>query len=131
MPMNHESFTGALALIGLVILISSLLSGLVERSGLPQVGIFLLLGAVLGPAGLNLVELSLESRALEVIATLGLVLVLFSDAIGLDVGEVREQRRLAALILGPGTLLPAALIALAAWWPRQAGSWGSTGARPS
>ncbi len=114
--MNHESFTGALALIGLVILISSLLSGLVERSGLPQVAIFLLLGAVLGPAGLNLVELSLESRALEVIATLGLVLVLFSDAIGLDVGEVREQRRLAALILGPGTLLPAALIALAAWW---------------
>jgi sodium/hydrogen antiporter len=114
--MNHESFTGALALIGLVILVSSLLSGLVERSGIPQVAIFLLLGAVLGPAGLNLVELSLESRALEVIATLGLVLVLFSDAIGLDVGEVREQRRLAALILVPGTLLPAALIALAAWW---------------
>jgi NhaP-type Na+/H+ or K+/H+ antiporter len=32
-----------------------------------------------------------------------------------DVGEVKLQRRLAALILGPGTLLPAALIALAAW----------------
>jgi NhaP-type Na+/H+ or K+/H+ antiporter len=44
------------------------------------------------------------------------VLVLFSDAIGVDVGEVKMQRRLALLILGPGTLLPAALIALAAWW---------------
>jgi NhaP-type Na+/H+ or K+/H+ antiporter len=42
------------------------------------------------------------------------VLVLFSDAIGVDVGEVRQQRRLAGLILGPGTLLPAGIIALAA-----------------
>ena len=111
--MIHESFAATLALIGLVILISSLLSGAVERTGLPQVAIFLLLGALLGPAGLKLVELSLDSPALQVIATLALVLVLFSDAIGLDVGEVKLQRRLAALILGPGTLLPAALIALA------------------
>ena len=116
MPVTHESFTATLALIGLVILVSSLLSGAVERTGLPQIAIFLLLGAALGPAGLKLVELSLESPTLQVIATLGLVLVLFSDAIGVDVGEVRMQRRLALLILGPGTLLPAALIALAAWW---------------
>ena len=60
------------------------------------------------------------------IATLGLVLVLFSDAIGVDIGELRQQRRLAALILVPGTLLPAALVALAAWallglpWPAAA-----------
>ena len=114
--MTHESFAATLALIGLVILVSSLLSGAVERTGIPQVAIFLLLGALLGPAGLKLVELSLDSPALQVIATLGLLLVLFSDAIGLDVGEVKQQRRIAALILGPGTLLPAGLIALAAWW---------------
>ena len=116
MGFTHESFAATLALIGLVILVSSLLSGAVERTGIPQVAIFLLLGAVVGPAGLKLVELSLDSPALQVIATLGLVLVLFSDAIGVDVGEVKLQRRLAGLILGPGTLLPAALIALAAWW---------------
>jgi NhaP-type Na+/H+ or K+/H+ antiporter len=113
--MSHEHFAAILALIGIVILVSSLLSGAVERTGLPQVAIFLLLGAVLGPAGLGLVELSLESDALQAIATLGLVLVLFSDAIGVDIGEVRQQRTLALLILGPGTLLPAALIAVAAW----------------
>jgi NhaP-type Na+/H+ or K+/H+ antiporter len=87
----------------------------VERTGLPLVAIFLLVGAALGPAGFGVVELTLESPALQVIATLGLVLVLFSDAIGVDIGEVRQQRRLAALILGPGTLVPAALITLAAW----------------
>jgi NhaP-type Na+/H+ or K+/H+ antiporter len=114
--MIHETFTATLALIGIVIVISSLLSGVVERTGLPQVAIFLLVGAVLGPAGLGLVELTLQSPLLQVIATLGLVLVLFSDAIGLDIAEVRQQRRLAFLVLGPGTLLPAALIAVAAWW---------------
>src|SRR4051812_1242995 len=113
--MTHESFTATLALIGIVIVVSSLLSGIVERKGLPQVAIFLLLGAVLGPAGLGLVELTLQSPSLQVIATLGLVLVLFSEAIGVDIGEVRQQRRLALLILGPGTLLPAVLIAVAAW----------------
>ena len=114
--MSHESFIAAVALIGIVIIISSLLSGAVERTGLPQVAIFLLVGVVLGPAGLDLIRFTLESPALQVIATLGLVLVLFSDAIGIDVGEVRQQRRLAALVLGPGTLLPAALIGVAAWW---------------
>src|SRR5919108_301315 len=113
--MSHETFIATLALIGLVILVASLLSGAVERSGLPQVAIFLVLGAMLGPFGLGLVDLPLESESLEVMATLGLVLVLFIDAIAVDVGEVRSQRRLAALILGPGTILPAVLITLAAW----------------
>jgi NhaP-type Na+/H+ or K+/H+ antiporter len=113
--MSHETFVATLALIGLVILVASLLSGAVERSGLPQVAIFLLLGALLGPAGLGLVDLPLESESVQVMATLALVLVLFSDAIAVDAGEVRMNRRLAALILGPGTILPAALIALAAW----------------
>ncbi len=113
--MSHETFVATLALIGLVILVSSLLSGAVERSGLPQVAIFLLFGALLGPAGLGLVDMPLESESLQVMATLGLLLVLFTDAIVVDMGEVREHRRLAAVILGPGTILPAVLIALAAW----------------
>lgn len=113
--MSHDTFISTLALVGLVILVSSLLSGAVERTGLPQVAIFLLLGVVLGPSGLAVVDLPLHSPTLQVIATLALLLVLFSDAIGVDLGAVREQRRLSALILGPGTLLPAALIAFAAW----------------
>jgi sodium/hydrogen antiporter len=113
--MLHDPFVAALALIGVVIIAASLLSGAVERSGAPQVAIFLLLGAMLGPAGIGVVEFPLESESLEVLATLALVLVLFSDAISVDIGEVREHRRLAALILGPGTILPAALIAVGAW----------------
>ncbi len=112
--MTLESFTATVALIGIVILVASLLSGLVERTGVPQVAIFLLLGAVLGPIGLGVFDLGLESPALRAIATLGLVLVLFSDAISLDLKEVRRNARLAALVLGPGSLIPALVIAVAA-----------------
>src|SRR5207248_701911 len=110
-----EHFPATLALIGIVVLVSSLLSGWVDRTGLPQVAIFLLLGLVLGPLGLGLLDLNLRSTALQVIATLALVLVLFSDAIGLDIGDVRRNRRLGLFVLGPGTLLPALLISAAAW----------------
>src|SRR4029078_10305600 len=113
--MSSESLAAALALIGIVILVSSLLSGIIEHTGLPQVAIFLLLGAVLGPSGLNLVQLTLQSPPLRWIATLALVLVLFTDAIALDFSEIRRPRRLLFTILGPATLLPAGLIALAAW----------------
>jgi NhaP-type Na+/H+ or K+/H+ antiporter len=111
--MTAENFTATVALIGIVILVASLLSGVVERTGIPQVAIFLLLGAALGPYGLGVFDLALESPALHALATLGLVLVLFSDAIGLDLGEIKRHRRLALLVLGPGSLIPALIIALA------------------
>src|SRR5687768_1109065 len=112
--MTMETFTATVAIIGIVILVASLLSGVVEKTGVPQVAIFLLLGATLGPHGLDVFNVALESSSLRVIATLGLVLVLFSDAISLDLGEVRRNSRLALLVLGPGSLIPAALIAVAA-----------------
>jgi len=113
--MGSEHFVATLALVGIVIVAAALLSGAVERSGLPQVAIFLLVGVALGPSGLGLLDIGLESPTLQVISTVGLVLVLFSDAIAADVPEIRRRRRLALLILGPGTLGPAVLIALAAW----------------
>ena len=110
-----QELASGLALIGIVILVASLLSGIIDRSGLPQVGIFLLLGLVLGPAGLGLVNLDLQSPTLQIIATLALVLVLFSDAITVDTREVKSHKRLALMVLGPGTLIPATLIAVAGW----------------
>ncbi|HYY57687.1 MAG TPA: cation:proton antiporter [Pyrinomonadaceae bacterium] len=114
--MSAESFAATLAIIGVVIIVSALLSGLIERSGLPQVAVFLALGAVLGPAGLGVLNISLDSSALRVVATLSLALVLFTDAVSLNIAEVRRRAQLALRLLGPGTLLTAALIALAGWW---------------
>jgi NhaP-type Na+/H+ or K+/H+ antiporter len=112
--MSVDSLADALALIGIVILVSSLLSGVIERTGVPQVAIFLLLGVVLGPAGLNLVNLTLQSPTLQWIATLALVLVLFTDAIAMDFSQFRRPRRVLLVILVPATLIPAVLIGLLA-----------------
>lgn len=104
-----------LALIGVVILVAALLSGVVERTRFPQVALFLLLGLALGPLGFGLVHFGLHSPILETLATLGLVLVLFTDAVGVNIAEARRHRSLVRVVLGPGTLLTAALIAVAAW----------------
>lgn len=116
MELSPQFFILTLALVGVVIIVAALLSGLIDRSDVPQVGVFLALGAILGPAGLQLLDVSLESPMLRVVATLSLVLVLFTDAVSLSIAEVRQHRFLAFLVVGPGTLLSATLVALAAWW---------------
>lgn len=113
-PFAPELFASMLALTGAVIVVSALLSGLVERSGVPQVAVFLALGAIVGPVGLGLLDAGVDSPLLRVVATLSLALVLFTDALSLDMAEVRQHRTLAFLVLGPATLATAALIGLAA-----------------
>ncbi|HEX9872140.1 MAG TPA: cation:proton antiporter, partial [Candidatus Tectomicrobia bacterium] len=120
---SAASFAATLALIGIVITVSALLSGLIERSGMPQVAVFLAIGAALGPTGLGVLDLTLDSSVLRVVATLSLALVLFTDAVTLNLSEVRRHAFLALRVLGPGTLLSAALVAVAGWsvldlsWP--------------
>jgi len=111
-----ESTLVMLALIGAVIVVSALLSGWVDRTGVPQVAVFLAIGALIGPIGLGLLDATVDSPILGVVATLSLVLVLFTDAVSLDMKEVRQHRLLASLVLGPGTLLTTILIAAAAWY---------------
>jgi NhaP-type Na+/H+ or K+/H+ antiporter len=109
------AFTAIVALVGLVILVASLASGLIERLGIPAVAVFLALGTLLGPHGLGLLDFGLQSPTLGAIATLSLVLVLFTDAVSVNLAEVRTHLRIAAIVLGPGTLLSAVITALAAW----------------
>jgi NhaP-type Na+/H+ or K+/H+ antiporter len=109
-----DAFVTTVALIGLVVLVASLLSGVIERTGLPLVGVFLALGAGLGPYGLGVVDVGLHSDALHALATLGLALVLFSDAVTIDMRDLRERRPLLLRLLVPGTIIPAAFIAVAA-----------------
>jgi sodium/hydrogen antiporter len=109
-----EHFTTTIALIGIVILVASLMSGMLERSGVPLVAVFLALGAVLGPWGLDFFNVGFQSPVLRVLAMLALALVLFSDAVTIETTELRERKRLIWLLLGPGTLVPAIIVALAA-----------------
>jgi len=112
---THMLLVG-LAIIGIVIIVSALLSGLIERTGLPQVAVFIAIGAALGPAGLGLFNLTLDSSILRVVATLSLTLVLFTDAVSLNTSLVKRNANLTFRMLGPGTILCAILTGVAAWW---------------
>src|SRR6266550_7334394 len=110
-----DSFITSVALIGIVIVIASLLSGAIERSGFPLVAIFLLLGVAIGPWGFGIADVGFQSPALHALAMLGLALLLFSDAVTLDTKQLRTRARMLWRLLGPGTLVPATITALTAW----------------
>lgn len=113
--IEGEALVSILGLVGMVVIGGALLAGPTERSGLPALAVFLLLGVLIGPFGLNLFTVELDDPILRVVATLSLTLVLFTDAMTLDLQEVRRNKLLAALVLGPGTLLAALGFAAAAW----------------
>lgn len=114
--MGTDALVTGLAIIGIVIIVSALLSGVVDKSGLPQVAVFIFIGAALGPAGFGVFDMHLDSPVLRVVAILSLTLVLFTDAVTLNTKEVKRYTGLAFRMLGPGTILCAALTAVAAWW---------------
>ena len=113
--MGLDSLVTGLAIIGIVIVVSALLSGLIDKSGMPQVAVFIGIGAALGPWGLGVFDMTLDSPILRAVATLSLTLVLFTDAVTLNINEVRRHAGLAFRMLGPGTILCSALTAIAAW----------------
>ena len=110
-----DSFVVTIALIGIVVVVASLLSGAIERSGIPLVAVFLLLGAALGPWGIGIADVGFHSTALHALAVLGLALLLFSDAVTLDIRQLRTRQFMLVRLLGPGTLVPALITALAGW----------------
>lgn len=103
-----------LGAVGLVVVISGLVSGLVERGPISQVIVFVALGVLAGPWGLDVVDLSVDSPAVQTVGTVSLVLVFFTDAIKINLGQLRSNWLLPTLALGPGALLTVLLIAGAA-----------------
>lgn len=103
------------ALVGVVLTVSALTSGLVERAPLSFPILFLGLGFVLGERGLGLIKVDLHDPLLEAVAIISLIFVLFLDAIKFQPTEFRKGWFVPVLVLGPGTLLTIAGVAYAAW----------------
>ena len=104
----------AFALAAVVLTLSALASGIVERAPLSFPIIFLGLGFLIGEWGFGLLTLSPEDPTLETIAILTLALVLFLDAVRMEVEEVRGAGLVPILSLGPGTLIIISVVALGA-----------------
>ena len=105
-------FVLVFAVIAVVLTVTALASGLVERSPLSFPLMFLGLGFLLGSRGFDVLDVGPHSPVLEVVATLTLALVLFLDAVKLQITELGKRWLVPALILGPGTALIIAVGAL-------------------
>lgn len=104
------------ALVAVVLTVSALAAGLVERAPLSFPMIFVGLGFLLGPRGVDVMQLDVHSKQLETIATLTLALVLFLDAVNLEFARERKAWLVPALALGPGTVFIVLMIAGAGMW---------------
>ncbi|MEA2585594.1 MAG: sodium/hydrogen antiporter, partial [Thermomicrobiales bacterium] len=113
-PFDEHRLALFLGAIGLVVIVSGLVSGLVERGPLSQVLVFVALGVAVGPRGFNVVDLGIDSPMIQSVGTISLVLVFFTDAVKINLGQLRTQWLLPALALGPGAVLTILLIGVAA-----------------
>ena len=93
----------AFGIVAVVLCVTALASGVVERSPISYPLLFLGLGFLLGEGGLELVEMGPHSPILEIVAALTLSLVLFLDAVKLQLDQLRSRWAVPALVLGPGT----------------------------
>ncbi len=105
-------FVAVFALLAVVLTITALVSGFVERSPLSFPLMFLGFGLALGGGGFDVIQMGPDDPVLEVVATLTLSLVLFLDAVKLQVEELGRRWLAPALVLGPGTGLIIALGAI-------------------
>jgi NhaP-type Na+/H+ or K+/H+ antiporter len=104
------------ALVAVVLIVSGLVSGAIERAPLSFPIVFLGLGFVLGGHGLDVLEIGPENAVLESVAFLVLALALFLDAVRLRIGEIGAAGLAPMLSLGPGTVIIIALVALSSYF---------------
>jgi NhaP-type Na+/H+ or K+/H+ antiporter len=106
----------AFAIIGVVLMLAALTSGIVERTPVSFPMIFLGLGFLAGGHGLNIIRIGAHDPTLETVSTISLAFVLFLDAVNLRFDEIGNEWVVPALSLGPGTLLTILFASLAAYF---------------
>jgi NhaP-type Na+/H+ or K+/H+ antiporter len=105
---------GDLAVLAAVVFVFGLVSRRLEGTVLTAPIVFVLVGAILGPAGLGLIEFELDDHTVLLLAEIALALVLFTDAASTDLSTLRQNEGLPLRLLGIGMPLTIALGAAAA-----------------
>lgn len=104
----------AFSIIAVVLIVSALVSGLIERMPISLPLVFLAIGIVLGPRVFGLLTIDLHSPWLETVGTLCLAFVLFLDAIKLEFDRGRRELIVPMLAVGPGSIIVILIVTLAA-----------------
>ena len=102
-------FLAIFDVIAIILLVPALASGIVTRTPFSFPILFMALGFLLGGNFLGFIDVDPHSSTLEVVATITLSLVLFLDAMNLQIADLGRRWLIPALILGPGTAIIIAL----------------------
>jgi NhaP-type Na+/H+ or K+/H+ antiporter len=102
------------AMVGAVLMMSGLVSGVVRAAPISVPIIFLGAGLLLGDGGFGVIHVDVHDEALEIVAVLSLAFVLFLDAVHLRFDEGERAWLVPVLAIGPGTLLTIGIVAAGA-----------------
>ena len=98
----------------LILLLASLpIAFVCKRLRLPVIVGFIITGIVIGPSGLGLIK---DAKAVESLAEIGVVLLLFTVGLELSLRRVLEMKRLVLLGGGLQVVLTTAMVTGAAYW---------------
>jgi NhaP-type Na+/H+ or K+/H+ antiporter len=103
-----------IGIVAIVLTVAGLTSRAVQAAPISFPLIFLAIGFLLG--GYGVIDVDVHSPMLEAVALISLALVLFLDAVNVQIDELRSEWYIPLLTLGPGTLLIVGGIAVAAFW---------------
>ncbi len=104
-----------LLVIAVAVYCFALVSGRLSMSPITAPMVFTTVGLVVGDAGLGWFDLGLEGEAVSILIEATLVLVLFTDAIRIDLRKLRTESRFPLRLLGIGLPLTLVLGTAAAW----------------
>jgi NhaP-type Na+/H+ or K+/H+ antiporter len=105
--------TGAVV-FSLLILGYAAVSRRLERAWITSAMVFVVAGALLGPAGLGVFDLNVDSESFKLLTEIALAIALFSDAARINLKALRSGLYLPGRLLGIGLPLTIVLGALAA-----------------
>lgn len=98
-----------LLIAALLIFFFGLFSAVFDRSPISAPMVFVAVGVLAGPLGLDLIQLDLDGEMVQIIATITLVLILFTDASTINLKALKKEYKIPLRLLGIG--LPLTMIA--------------------
>lgn len=102
--------------VALIIFTYALFSRYLVRWAVTAPMIFLFVGWLIGDDGMGVLDLTLETEGVRLLAEATLVVVLFADATRIDTGILRSQFRMPGRLLGVGLPLTIVFGGLVAAW---------------
>lgn len=110
---DFHTFEVAVAVLGGLLVVGSLLAGVARRSFLSLTAVFVVAGFVLGEGGIDVLEIDADSDFVRSLAIVALILILFRDGLEVEQELLQEEWHLPLRKLVFAMPLTAGLVAVA------------------